>query len=95
MDKFSRVRSSIRDIQRKIRLDNLKKTPKELDMHERFEDSPVALKEIEYGRVVRRPTEVANGASPMSELISPNSAYAHKHGSATQGFRFKYKKDKS
>ena len=95
MDKFSRVRSSIRDIQRNMMLKNQRKTPKELGMHERFEDDPRALKEIEYGRVVRRPTEVANGASPMSELISPNSAYAHKHGSATQGFRFKYKKDKS
>ena len=95
MDKFSKVRSSIRDVQRKIRADNLNKTPEELDMHEKFEDSPVALKEIEYGRVVRVPTELANGASPMSELISPNSAYAHKHGSARQGCRFKHKKDKS
>ena len=95
MDKFSRVRASIKDTQRKLMARNSRKTPKELDMHERFEDDPRALKEIEYGRVVKKPTEVANGASPMSELISPNSAYAHKHGSATQGFRFKYKKDKS
>jgi len=57
-----------------------------------FEDSPVALSEIEYGKVIKKPTEVANGASPMSELIVPSSTYAHKHGSATQGTRFTYKK---
>ena len=94
MDKFSKIRSSIRDVQRKIRADNLNKTPEELDMHEKFEDSPVALREVEYGRVVKIPTEIGGGASPMSELISPSSTYAHKHGSATQGTRFTYKKRK-
>ena len=34
----------------------LKKTPQELGEHERFEDDPRALKEIEYGRVVRKST---------------------------------------
>jgi DNA replication initiation complex subunit (GINS family) len=68
MDKFSRVRSSIKDLQRKIRLDNLKKTPQELDMHERFEDDPRALKEIEYGRVVRKPTTSFGGGSTLSTL---------------------------
>ena len=68
MDKFSRVRSSIKDLQRKIRLDNLKKTPKELDMHERFEDDPRASKEIEYGRVVRKPTTNLGGGSTLSTV---------------------------
>ena len=94
MDKFSRVRSSIRDTQRKLKADNFKKTPEELDMHKKFEDSPVALRELEYGRVVRRPTEMGGGSSPMSELITPSSTYAHKHGSATQGTRFTHKKRK-
>ena len=35
---------------------NAKKTPQELGEDERFEDDPRALKEIEYGRVVRKPT---------------------------------------
>jgi len=94
MDKFSKVRSSLKDIQKKLALRNSKKTPQELDEHERFEDSPVALRELEYGRVVKIPTEIGGGASPMSELISPSSTYAHKHGSATQGTRFTYKKRK-
>jgi hypothetical protein len=68
MDKFSRVRSSIRDTQRKLRTDNLKKTPKELGVHERFEDDPRALKEIEYGRVVRKPTTNLGGGSTLSTV---------------------------
>jgi len=94
MDKFSKIRSSIRDVQRKIRADNLNKTPEELDMHEKFEDSPVALKEIEYGRVVRVPTELANGVSPLAEIMSASDTnkYRHTHGSATNGTRYTYKK---
>ena len=68
MDKFSRVRSSIRDTQRKLRTDNLKKTPKELGVHERFEDDPRALKEIEYGRVVRKPTTNMGGGSTLGTV---------------------------
>jgi len=30
--------------------------PQELEENEMFEDDPRALKEIEYGRVVRKPT---------------------------------------
>ena len=58
-----------------------------------FEDSPVALSEIEYGRVAKKATLVAHGASPMSEVMAPTNTYAHKHGSATQGTRFTFKKD--
>ena len=68
MDKFSRVRSSIRDIQRDVMLKNQRKTPKELGMDEKFEDSPVALKEIEYGRVVRKPTTNMGGGSTLSTV---------------------------
>ena len=50
--KGHRYRNSIVDLQRA----NAKKTPQELGEDERFEDDPRALKEIEYGRVVRKPT---------------------------------------
>ena len=54
--KGHRYRNSIVDLQRDLQRANAKKTPQELEEHERFEDDPRALKEIEYGRVVRKPT---------------------------------------
>ena len=51
-----RYRNSIVDLQRDLYKANAKKTKKELGEDERFEDDPRALKEIEYGRVVRKPT---------------------------------------
>jgi DNA replication initiation complex subunit (GINS family) len=68
MDKFSKVRSSLKDIQKKLALRNSKKTPQELDEHERFEDDPRALKEIEYGRVVRKPTTPLSGGSTLGTI---------------------------
>jgi len=68
MDKFSKVRSSLKDIQKKLALRNSKKTPQELDEHERFEDSPVALRELEYGRVVRKPTTPLSGGSTLGTI---------------------------
>ena len=54
--KGHRYRNSIVELQRDLQRANAKKTPQELGMDERFEDDPRALKEIEYGRVVRKPT---------------------------------------
>jgi len=68
MDKFSSIRSSIREAHRKLKLDNRNKTPKELGMDEKFEDDPRALKEIEYGRVVRRPTTNLGGGSTLGSI---------------------------
>ena len=68
MDKFSRRRASIRDMQRQLAIKNSKKTPQELGMHERFEDDPRALKEIEYGRVVRKPTTSFGGGSTLGSI---------------------------
>ena len=51
-----RYKNSIVDLQRDLQRANAKKTPQELGEDERFEDDPRALKEIEYGRVVRKPT---------------------------------------
>ena len=68
MDKFSRVRASIKDTQRKLMARNSRKTPKELDMHERFEDDPRALKEIDYGRVVKKATTNFGGGSTLGTV---------------------------
>ena len=51
-----RYRNSIVDLQRDLQRANAKKTKEELEENERFEDDPRALKEIEYGRVVKKPT---------------------------------------
>ena len=56
-----RYRNSIVDLQRDLQRANAKKTPKELEENERFEDDPRALKEIDTGRVVRKPTQVFKG----------------------------------
>lgn len=51
-----RYRDSIVDIQKRIQKENAKKTKEELEENQMFEDDPRALKEVEYGRVVRKPT---------------------------------------
>ena len=51
-----RYRNSIVEIQRDLQRANAKKTPQELGEDESFEDDPRALKEIEYGRVIRKST---------------------------------------
>jgi len=68
MDKFSRRRASIKDMQRQLAIKNSRKTPQELGEHERFEDDPRALKEIEYGRVVRKPTTPLSGGSTLGTV---------------------------
>tara|TARA_Y100001973_G_C5153652_1_gene309510 strand:+ start:1058 stop:1288 length:231 start_codon:yes stop_codon:yes gene_type:complete len=76
MDKHSRRRASIRDLQRRLEIRNSKRTPKELDMHERFEDDPRALKEIEYGRVVRKPTTPMSGGSTLGTVEFENKKWS-------------------
>ena len=56
-----RIRDSLKDLHLEIQKQNKLKTPKELGMDEKFEDCPKALKEIEYGRVFRKPTEIVKG----------------------------------
>jgi hypothetical protein len=51
-----RYRNSIVDLQRDLQKANAKKTKEELEENQMFEDDPRALKEVEYGRVVRKPT---------------------------------------
>lgn len=60
-----------------------------------FEDSPVALSEIDYGRVTKNSTSnTSYGVSPLADMMSApdTNKYRHKHGSATQGTRFAHKK---
>ena len=76
MGKFSRRRASIRDMQRQLAIKNSKKTPKELGMHERFEDDPRALKEIEYGRVVRKATTTLSGGSTLGTVEFENKKWS-------------------
>jgi hypothetical protein len=59
-----RYRNSIVDLQRELYKRNAKKTPKELDMHERFEDVPTELsdRDKDYGRVFKKPTEISKGS---------------------------------
>ena len=76
MDKFSKRRASIRDLQRQLKIKNEKKTPQELGMHERFEDDPRALREIEYGRVVRKPTTLMSGGSTLGTVEFENKKWS-------------------
>ena len=76
MDKFSRVRSRLKDLQKKLELDNSKKTPQELGEHERFEDDPRALREIEYGRVVRKPTTPLSSGSTLGTVEFENKKWS-------------------
>ena len=76
MDKFSKRRASIRDLQRRLEIRNSKKTPRELGMHEKFEDDPRALREIEYGRVVRKPTTPMSGGSTLGTVEFENKKWS-------------------
>ena len=63
-----------------------------------FEDDPKAVKEIDYGRVVREPTvkPFTGGYSPLSDIMDKGGnnhlRYTAKHGSARDGVRYRYKK---
>jgi reverse gyrase len=48
--------TELRQMFKELKNRNSKMTPKELGMDEKFEDDPRAVKEIEYGRVIRIPT---------------------------------------
>ena len=76
MDKHSRRRASIRDLQRQLGIRNSKRTPKELGMDEKFEDDPRALKEIEYGRVVRKATTTLSGGSTLGTVEFENKKWS-------------------
>jgi tRNA A37 threonylcarbamoyladenosine dehydratase len=64
----------------------------------RFDDSPVALREEEYGRVSKNSSVVSSwGMSALSEIMTETDTnkYRLTHGSATNGTRYTYKKRKA
>jgi len=88
----------VSELTRGLEIRNSKMTPKELGMDETFEDDPVALREEEYGRVVKNATpSTSYGVSPLAEIMSASDTNQHrnKHGSATNGTRYSYKKEKA
>ena len=86
----------VSELTRELQVRNSNMTFEELEISENaFEDSPVALREEEYGRVVKNATSSTSyGVSPLSDMMSASDTnkYRHKHGSATQGTRFARKK---
>ena len=62
-----------------------------------FEDDPKAAKEVDLGKVSKKATQISHGMSPLSEIMSSGTPYAPraKHGSASNGIRYTYKKDQN
>ena len=59
-----RIRDSLKDLHIQIQKENKSKTPKELGMHERFEDVPTKLsdRDKDYGKVFKKATEISKGS---------------------------------
>lgn len=74
---------------RQVFLDLQKNPPPPSAYEGTFEDDPRALREIEYGRVVKKPTEIHRGETSLAEVMMPTSNYKHKIGSARNGIRYK------
>jgi hypothetical protein len=58
-------------------------------MKKRFDDSPVALREEEYGRVSKNYSVVSSwGMSPLAEIMTETDTnkYRLTHGSEKQGY---------
>ena len=89
----------VSELTRELQVRNGNMTFEELEISENaFEDSPVALREEEYGRVVKNATSSTSyGVSPLAEIMSASDTNQHrnKHGSATNGTRYSYKKEKA
>ena len=58
---IKRSNPELRELFNELQAKNSKKTPQELGEDERFEDDPRALKEVDNGRVVRKPTQIYKG----------------------------------
>ena len=77
---------------------DLKKANKKKEDDTWFEDDPKALKEIEYGRVIREPTvkPFTGGYNRLTDIMDKGGnnhlRYNAKHGSARDGVRYRYKK---
>ena len=82
--------SEIRQIY--VELAKRKLEPAENEMF--FEDDPKAEKEIDYGRVIKQSTTISYGISPLSEIMTDTNHHFYKRGSARDGVRYTYKKEK-
>ena len=77
---------------------DLKKANKKEEDDTWFEDDPKAVKEIEYGRVIREPTvkPFTGGYNRLTDIMDKGGnnhlRYVVKHGSARDGVRYRYKK---
>ena len=77
---------------------DLKKANKKREDDTWFEDDPKAVKEIEYGRVIREPTvkPFTGGYNRLTDIMDKGGnnhlRYTAKHGSARDGVRYRYKK---
>tara|TARA_R110000803_G_scaffold148307_1_gene213745 strand:- start:33 stop:419 length:387 start_codon:yes stop_codon:yes gene_type:complete len=61
-----------------------------------FDDDPRAELEIEVGKVSRQVTEISYGVSELADIMTDGSNhYRYKHGSASQGTRYSYRKGKN
>ena len=58
MGKKSKIRNEYNEL-RQLFKDMQKRKKKYDDSEERFEDDPRAAKEVEYGRVIRKPTLIS------------------------------------
>ena len=58
MGKKSKIRNEYNEL-RQLFKDMQKRKKKYDDSEDRFEDDPRAVKEIEYGRVIRKPTLIS------------------------------------
>ena len=80
---------------RQIHVDLKKKgiQPAEDEMF--FEDDPKAEKENDYGKVSKASSVISSwGLSPLSEIMTDTNHHFYKRGSAREGVRYTYKKEK-
>lgn len=84
--------SEIRIICKKLNNQNIPLSKDEM----MFEDDPLALKEQDHQRYFPKMQEVTFGDSGLADMMTPSDTnkYRHKHGSATQGTRYTYKKER-
>lgn len=79
---------------RQIYVDLTKRNIEQAEDEMFFEDDPKADKEIDYGRVIKQGTSISYGISPLSEIMTDTNHHFYKRGSAREGVRYTYKKEK-
>jgi hypothetical protein len=81
---------------RQITTDLQRNPPKPSEDEMWFDDDPIAVKEKDEQRYIKKAPEVSFGQSELVEIMSSSTSHHHyKRGSARNGIRYTYKKDKS